>query len=38
MKNKFSNSDFMDVKNLKDTKLASDLENFHTVRMSSGYF
>ena len=30
-KKKFSNSDIMYVKNLKDTKIASDLENVHTV-------
>ena len=31
MKNKFSNHDAMFVKNLKDTKIASDLDIFHTV-------
>ena len=33
-KKKFSNSDIMYVKNLKDTKIASDLESFHTVGSS----
>ena len=32
----FPNSDVMFVKNLKDTKTASDLENFHTVHLSIG--
>ena len=30
-KNNFSNFDIMYVKNFKDTKIASDLENFHTM-------
>ena len=34
-KNNFSNFDIMYVKNLKDTKIASDLEIFHTVLEST---
>ena len=35
MNDKFSNSDIMYIKNFKDTKIASDLENFHTVGLHS---
>ena len=30
---KISNSDIIYIKNLKDTKIASDLKNFHTVSL-----